>query len=343
MCDDKTAIRVLLRFFWKKGLSAKAAAEEICAVEGNGVIDRRTASNWFKRFNEGDISLVDKPRSGRPSIVDDETLRDMVKEQPRISTRDLSVELGPSKDTINRHLHKLNFVNKQPRKDPYELTEAQAQQRVNLCKKLRENPHDNRFWKRIVTCDEKWIFLSNPDYRKQWVPRDEEAQPVVQRNRFGRKVMLCVWWNFEGVLLYQLLPNGKAVNAQLYSEQLDQVYEVLKRRYPGLVNRKRVLLQQDNAPAHRATLTRNKIEELDGIDVLPHPPYSPDLAPSDYALFRSMAAFLRGKKSQQLQEVEEACREFFNSKTKDWYREKIAQLAERWVAVIENDGLYFAE
>ena len=112
----------------------------------------------------------------------------------------------------------------------------------------------------------------------------------------------------------------------------------MKRRYPGLVNRKRVLLQQDNAPAHRATLMRNKIEELDGIDVLPHPPYSPDLAPSDYALFQSMAAFLRGKKFQQLQEVEEACREFFNSKTKDWYHEKIAQLAERWFAVIENDG-----
>ena len=41
---------------------------------------------------------------------------------------------------------------------------------------------------------------------------------------------------------------------------------------------------------------------------MPHPAYSPDLAPSDYHLFRSMAHFLRGRRFENDEQVEEAKR-----------------------------------
>ena len=97
--------------------------------------------------------------------------------------------------------------------------------------------------------------------------------------------MISVWWNVDGIVHFELVPEGKAVNAELYTEQLDRVYEAMRQKYPTLISRKRALLQQDNAPAHRAKKTQGKIAELDGIEVLPHPAYSPDLAPSDYGLF----------------------------------------------------------
>ena len=84
MCDEKIAIRVLLRHYWKKGLSTRAAAEEICAVEGEGVVKKTTAAEWFKRFNEGDTSLQDKPRSGRPSTVDEALLEAVKTRQPPV-------------------------------------------------------------------------------------------------------------------------------------------------------------------------------------------------------------------------------------------------------------------
>jgi histone-lysine N-methyltransferase SETMAR len=86
-----------------------------------------------------------------------------------------------------------------------------------------------------------------------------------------------------------------------------------------------------------------KREELDGVEVLPHPAYSPDTAPSDYGLFRSMEHFLRGRRFESFDEVEEACQEFFDSKPKDWYFEQIRKLADRWTKIVENDGLYFEE
>ena len=48
--------------------------------------------------------------------------------------------------------------------------------------------------------------------------------------------MLCVWWNFEGVIHWECVPNGRAVYAVHYCQQLEQVHEILRLIYPGLVN-----------------------------------------------------------------------------------------------------------
>ena len=78
MADEKLIIRGILRHYWKKGLTAAAAAHEINDVEGQGNMTKMTASRWFKRFNDGDTTLEDKPRSGRPSSFDEDTLREQV-------------------------------------------------------------------------------------------------------------------------------------------------------------------------------------------------------------------------------------------------------------------------
>ena len=343
MPSDTIEVRVLLRHYWKKGLSVRDAAKAINDVEGEGTTSKSAAGRWFKRFNEGDMDLEDKPRSGRPSVLDKSDLQAALDLEPSSSTRELAEELGVSQMTVVRKLHEFDFVHKKPRQDPHELSEAQAAKRVEICRQLLTNSCDDRFWKRIVTSDEKWVYLVNHDRSKRWVPRDQSAPSVPRQNRFGEKVMLCVWWNVEGVLHFELVPNGRAINAELYCQQLDRVYDKLKEKYPALVKRKRALLQQDNAKPHTAKKTKDKFEELDGVEILPHPAYSPDCAPSDYGLFRSMEHFLRGHRFETFDEVEQACREFFASKPKEWYFEQIRKLADRWQKVIDNDGLYFEE
>ncbi|KOX79111.1 Histone-lysine N-methyltransferase SETMAR, partial [Melipona quadrifasciata] len=62
------------------------------------------------------------------------------------------------------------------------------------------------------------------------------------------------------------------------------------------------VFQHDNARPHVALAVRQKLLQFDW-DVLPHPPYSPDLAPSDYYLFLSLKNSLRGKSFKSISEI----------------------------------------
>jgi len=57
---------------------------------------------------------------------------------------------------------------------------------------------------------------------------------------------------------------------------------------------KGVLFLQDNAPAQQALSTQKKLAYL-GFQFLDNPPYSPDLAPSDYRLFPGLKKQLKGR------------------------------------------------
>jgi len=60
--------------------------------------------------------------------------------------------------------------------------------------------------------------------------------------------------------------------------QLDELKTAIEQKRPEIANRKGVVFHQDNAQPHVSLITRQKLLEL-GWDVLPQPPYSPDLAP----------------------------------------------------------------
>jgi len=74
---------------------------------------------------------------------------------------------------------------------------------------------------------------------------------------------------------------------------LVQLNDILKEKRPGKIT-KDVLFLHDNAPAHRALATQNKLAYL-GFQYLDHPPYSPDLTPSDYHLFPGLKKQLKGR------------------------------------------------
>ena len=85
-----------------------------------------------------------------------------------------------------------------------------------------------------------------------------------------------------------------------------------------------------------------KIQELGGIKLLPNPTYSPELAPSDYHLFRSMAHSLHGRNFENIKAVEVGPTKFFASKTRDWYHCGLINLAEKILKTIKSDDLYRA-
>jgi len=70
-------------------------------------------------------------------------------------------------------------------------------------------------------------------------------------------------------------------------------------------------------------------------NVLPHPPYSPDLAPSDYQLFGPLKEHLGGKRFRNNDEVIQDVQEWLRWQPKDFFLSGIRKLPDRWHKCIE--------
>lgn len=121
--------------------------------------------------------------------------------------------------------------------------------------------------------------------------QDEPAQTTPKAESHQKKIMLSVWWDYKGILYFELLPRNQTINSNVYVQQLAKLSDAVQEKRAELANRKGVVFQHDNVKPHTSLVTRQKLLEL-GWGVLSHPPYSPDLAPSDYHLFRSMQNYL---------------------------------------------------
>ena len=106
--------------------------------------------------------------------------------------------------------------------------------------------------------------------------------------------------------------------------------------------RRQVVLLHDNAPAHKAKSTRQKLLEL-GWEVLPDPPYSPDLAPTDYHLFAALDRSMAGKEFADEDDLKPHLMNFFEALRPDFYTRGIRSLHTRWQRVIESDGDYIED
>ena len=71
-----------------------------------------------------------------------------------------------------------------------------------------------------------------------------------------------------------------------------------------------MLFHHDNAPDLASVVATAKLVEL-GYELLPHPPYSPDLAPCDFFLFPNLKKSLAGQKCESNEEVIVATETYF--------------------------------
>ena len=71
-----------------------------------------------------------------------------------------------------------------------------------------------------------------------------------------------------------------------------------------------------------------------------HPPYSPDIAPSDFHLFRSLQNSLNGKNFNSLEDCKRHLEQFFGQKDKEFWQDGIMKLPEKWQKVVEQKGAY---
>jgi len=103
--------------------------------------------------------------------------------------------------------------------------------------------------------------------------------------------------------------------------------------------RRGVLFHQDNAPAHTSSQALAVIRSA-GFELLIHPPYSPDLAPSDFRLFPKLKEFVKGHKFVDDNEVIYATNSWLEGQDEQFFYNGIRALEKRWTKCISVEGDY---
>ena len=119
---------------------------------------------------------------------------------------------------------------------------------------------------------------------------------------------------------------------------LDQLRTAIREKRRGKLS-KGVLLQQDNARVHTCKVAMDAVEG-NGYELIPHPAYSPDLAPSDFFLFPNLKKDIRGLHFRSDEEVVTAVEEWVNGKDPDFFSSRLMALEHRWSKCITLEGNY---
>ncbi|KAM0729387.1 Mariner Mos1 transposase [Formica fusca] len=196
------------------------------------------------------------------------------------------------------------------------------------------------FLHRIVTGDKKWIHYDNPKRKKSWGPPGHASTSTAKPNIHGKKLLLCIWWDQLGVVYYELLKPNETITGAVYRTQLMRLSRALKEKRAHYSRHDKVILLHDNARPHVAAPVKTYLETFNW-EVLPHPPYSPDIASSDFHMFRSMAHDLSEQHFTSYEDTKNWVDSWIASKDEAFFRRGIRMLPERWQKVVASDGQYF--
>jgi [histone H3]-lysine36 N-dimethyltransferase SETMAR len=347
---SKIEQRYAIKFCFKLRKSATETIQMLSSAYGESSMTKSRVHVWYNRFKNGQEQVLSQERSGRPttSVTDDKKNKvdDLVRQNRRITVRDIEEEVGISFGSAQSILSELGYSKVCARWVPRLLTDEQRQNRVAICvqwrSRMRREGADN-FLKRVVTCDETWVHHYDPETKQEssiWKhkssPRPEKAKVV----RSAGKVMHLVFFDHQGIIYDNRVPKGQTVTGNYYSSVLKhELMKKLRKKRPELIANG-WLLHHDNAPAHTSRVCRETMDEI-GVELLAHPPYSPDLAPCDHFLFPELKKYLRGNRYGSDEEVNSAVTSALKVISKDGLWHVFEKWQNRWNKCIEAEGHYF--
>ena len=183
--------------------------------------------------------------------------------------------------------------------------------------------------------DESWIYCYDPETKRQssqWKhagsPRPKKAR---QSKSTHKLLMIPFFFDSTGMIYMNCVPTGLTVNKEYYVEVLREFRKRFRGKRPAFFKSGQWHFDQDNAPEHNSILVTDYLTKI-CIKTVPHPSYSPDLAPCDFCLFPK----LRDCHYETIEEKKEAVTKVVDTLT----QEDFQKLLERYKCIAAR-GDYF--
>ena len=214
--------------------------------------------------------------------------------------------------------------------------------RVQWCLTMLEKCYSGRVnstWN-IVSGDETWVYQFDHEMKAQpsvWLFPGDTPPLKFKRSRSTSKQMVASYIAKTGHIATIPLEERRILTADWYVHQcFPQVLHAVRTRRP----KSGITLHHGNAPACTAAATREFLAS-EGVQVMSHPPYSPDLAPCDFFLFPHVKKQLRGTRYDSPQHATPAFTRAVDSVDKVTWSEVWKSWFQRMARCIEAQGGYF--
>lgn len=341
--------RCVIKFLVKTENKPKKICEKLQEAFGDAAVSQSVVYEWVKRFKEGQTSLRDNARSGRPSTSRNESnvnlIREKIYQDRRLTVRELATETGLSQGSVHSILTEdLRMRRVVAKFVPKLLTVDQKANRVRICTEWKEfQEADSDFIHSIITGDESWVYGYDPETKLQSSQWRSPRSPRPKKARMSRsrvKTLLVTFFDSKGLVHREYLPEGTTVSATIYIQILRRLKDSVRRKRPERYRANSWRLHHDNAPAHTALKTREWLTK-NGVFVIEHPAYSPDLAPNDFYLFPKTKSSLKGQRFEDIDRIKSNTDDVLKRLQQEDFQYCMDKWQKRWDQCITANGEYF--
>ncbi|GFU36616.1 histone-lysine N-methyltransferase SETMAR [Trichonephila clavipes] len=175
-------------------------AEIANGVYGVDTVTANYVQFWFRRFRSGIFDVKDTPRTGRPVVQNVDKITEIIKVDRHVRSRSIAQELMIDHKTVLSYLRKVGFKNKLHVWVSHQLTPKNMMDRIFIYKTLAKRNDIDPFLKRMVIGDEKWVTYYNTVRKLSWSKCGEAGQKVAIPGLTAMKVLLCIWWDWKGII-----------------------------------------------------------------------------------------------------------------------------------------------
>lgn len=340
--------RCVIKFLTLEGKPPHEIHDRLGAVYGPETLSSTAVKFWAAETRRGRKSLQDEARSGRPSDITTqeniEQIEKLVMSDRRLKVVEIAAECKLSIGTVERILHDhLHLSKVAARWVPRNLSTVDMKNRVECSRQILAHfeKDEEMFLQRLVTGDETWLRHWDPETKqesKQWKHATSPPPKKFRSQPTAGKIMGTIFWDSRGIIMIDYLEDARTITGDYYANLMWKLREQIKRKRRGMLTRG-VLLLHDNAPPHRAHVATTAIQQC-GFTEVNHPPYSPDLAPSDYFLFPNLKKELRGRRFMDNSDVKSAVEGYFSQQDKNFYLTGLRALKLRCEKCVAIEGCY---
>ncbi len=346
----KVRMRVCVWFSCLLGRTPADTVRDLQSVFGEDSIKPAAVRSLMRQFRDGRQEMCDLKRSGRPPVQSApdkvDQVKQLVTQTPRTTIARLANRAGLKSSTTHNILRrKLKLKKHSCKLVPHDLTDVQKASRVTSCVKFLQNCERPRWLERVITADESWFYVVNPNPKCDnivWTLPGTDCLQVPRRPMNTKKAMAIPFFNWKGLIYCHWVINGTVTGLE-YRRALLELRNQIRQKRLCMWRCRRVLpflLHEDNASPHTCTDTR-RFQVMSNIKKVEHPPYSPDLSSCDFFLFPTVKRALRGRSIATVQDLMQEVDRLMGQIPSWRWKRCFSDWKWRALRCIDFDGNYF--